>query len=147
MPDLIRPMLAAPVRCRPHRGGRTSSRFDGVRAVTYIRAGRVRVLSRNHNGVTTTYLELAETAHLLGDRRAVVDGEIVALETGDVPSFARLQNRMLLCTFMILNVAPSRGVRQYWSGGQRSSKLISRIVPSGPAWNNRGGPIVRSASS
>jgi bifunctional non-homologous end joining protein LigD len=54
----------------------------------------VRVLSRNNNDTTGSFPELAELAGLLSPRRAVVDGEIVALEDGDRPSFARLQQRL-----------------------------------------------------
>ncbi len=52
------------------------------------------MLSRNDRDVTTTYPELAELSALLGGRQAVLDGEIVALEPGDRPSFAKLAARM-----------------------------------------------------
>jgi bifunctional non-homologous end joining protein LigD len=51
-------------------------------------------MSRNDRDVTAQYPELAVLAELLSDRQAVLDGEIVALEAGGAPSFARLQNRM-----------------------------------------------------
>src|SRR3954451_22153749 len=51
-------------------------------------------MSRNNNDVTGSYPELQELATLLDGRRAVLDGEIVALEAGDRPSFSRLQARM-----------------------------------------------------
>lgn len=94
VPDLIPPMLAAPGPLPAGSEWAYEFKYDGVRAITYVQNGRVRVLSRNHNDVTRTYPELGEVAHLLGGRNAVVDGEIVALEPGDRPSFARLQNRM-----------------------------------------------------
>jgi hypothetical protein len=65
-------------------------KYDGVRAITHVNQGRVRVLSRNGNDVTTTYPELSA----LGDRTAILDGEIVALDAGDRPSFAKLAARI-----------------------------------------------------
>jgi bifunctional non-homologous end joining protein LigD len=48
------------------------------------------VLSRRNNDTTGSFPELGELGHLLSTRRAVLDGEIVALERGDRPSFALL---------------------------------------------------------
>jgi bifunctional non-homologous end joining protein LigD len=67
---------------------------DGARAVSYVEDGQIRVLSRNNNDTTSSFPELAELAGLLPARRAVVDGEIVALADGDRPSFSRLQQRL-----------------------------------------------------
>ncbi len=67
---------------------------DGVRAVTYVSDGQVRALSRNGNDVTRSYPEVGELAGLLDGRRAILDGELVALEPGERPSFSRLQQRM-----------------------------------------------------
>jgi bifunctional non-homologous end joining protein LigD len=53
----------------------------------------VRAYSRNGNEITRTYPELAECGELLAGRRAVLDGEVVALEH-ERPSFALLQQRM-----------------------------------------------------
>ncbi|MBG0568011.1 hypothetical protein [Actinoplanes aureus] len=36
-------------------GGRSEFEYDGVRAVSYVERGRVRVLSRNGKDVTATY--------------------------------------------------------------------------------------------
>ena len=69
-------------------------KWDGVRAVAYVAGGEVRVLSRNDLNVTARYPELAELGALLSGRRAVLDGEIVALDERSRPSFALLQQRM-----------------------------------------------------
>ncbi|MEU4622007.1 non-homologous end-joining DNA ligase [Actinoplanes sp. NPDC023801] len=91
---VVAPMLAA-AGSLPHGDGWAFEyKFDGVRAVTYIDGGQVRVLSRNGNDVTGSYPELAVLGQSPAARRAILDGEIVALEPGDRPSFARLAARM-----------------------------------------------------
>ncbi len=70
-------------------------KWDGVRAVVTVHAGRVSIASRLGNDVTGGYPELAGLADALGGRSAVLDGEIIAFDerTGR-PSFQRLQRRM-----------------------------------------------------
>jgi ATP-dependent DNA ligase len=52
---LVAPMLAA-AGSLPHEGGWAFEyKFDGVRALTYLDGGRVRMLSRNGNDVTGSY--------------------------------------------------------------------------------------------
>ena len=87
-------MLAAAGALPAGPGWAYEFKYDGVRAVTYCGGGEVRALSRNGNDITGAYPELGELAGLLGGREAVLDGEIVALEAGDRPSFSRLQQRM-----------------------------------------------------
>lgn len=71
------------------------TKWDGVRAVTYIEGGQVRMMSRNDRDITVSYPELGELAKAAGGaHRLVVDGEIVAFGADGLPSFARLQRRM-----------------------------------------------------
>jgi len=68
-------------------------KWDGVRAVVYVTASGVRVLSRNERDVTTAYPDVV--GDLTGRRtEMVLDGEIVAPDAKGRPSFARLQRRM-----------------------------------------------------
>lgn len=69
-------------------------KWDGVRAVAYVDGGRVRLLSRNDRDITATYPEVAALGPALHGVRAVLDGEIVALDDRGRPSFAALQRRM-----------------------------------------------------
>ena len=89
---LIAPMLAAAGDVPAGPGWAFEFKHYGVRALTYTDA-EVRAYSRNGNDITATYPELAECGRLLAGRRAILDGEVVALEH-DRPSFARLQQRM-----------------------------------------------------
>ncbi|GAA4998650.1 non-homologous end-joining DNA ligase [Actinopolymorpha pittospori] len=98
MPRLIRPMLATlgelPPAGEDEKFG-YEMKWDGLRAVAYADGRQVRLLTRNDIDVTATYPELAPLQQSLGSLRAVLDGEIVALDqkSGRI-SFAALQARM-----------------------------------------------------
>jgi bifunctional non-homologous end joining protein LigD len=65
-----------------------------VRAVVYVDGGRVRIRSRNDLDVSAAYPELQALGRALGSRPAVLDGEIVAFDASNRPSFGLLQQRM-----------------------------------------------------
>jgi bifunctional non-homologous end joining protein LigD len=92
-PILIAPRLAAAGDLPSGPGWAYEFKYDGVRAIVYTGDDGVQAFSRNDREITGTYPELAECARLLGGRRAVLDGEIVAFD-GHRPSFARLKQRM-----------------------------------------------------
>lgn len=96
LPRDLAPMLATPGDLRDVAGDgwQIEGKWDGVRAVVEVDAGNVRAHSRAGRDITSTYPELGELATPLADHRAVLDGEIVALDRDDAPSFALLQRRM-----------------------------------------------------
>ena len=94
-PPRIPPMLAVPATeiPEPETAWAAEFKWDGVRAVAYVSAGRLRLLSRSNRDMTQAYPELADLASQAGPRDMVLDGEIAAF-TGGRPSFAALQRRM-----------------------------------------------------
>jgi bifunctional non-homologous end joining protein LigD len=97
MPALVRPMLATPGTLPPERedaGWAYEMKWDGVRTVSYVEGGRLRLLSRNDRDVTATYPEVRGLAEQLGSVPAVLDGEVVALDPAGRPDFGLLQRRM-----------------------------------------------------
>jgi bifunctional non-homologous end joining protein LigD len=96
LPDLVRPMLATASSKLPARDEEWAYEYkwDGVRAIAYVEGGRVRALSRSDRDMTGTYPELRGLGEALGSLRAVLDGEIVALDESGRPSFEALQPRM-----------------------------------------------------
>jgi bifunctional non-homologous end joining protein LigD len=94
LPVLVRPMLATAGPPPAGDGWALEFKWDGIRAVSYVDRGRVRVLSRNDLDITARYPELAALSGPLADRQAVLDGEVVALDGRARPSFALLQRRM-----------------------------------------------------
>ncbi|GGF26549.1 ATP-dependent DNA ligase [Subtercola lobariae] len=72
-------------------------KWDGIRAVAYLDASGVRLLTRNGNDVTAAYPDLLDgLSAAAGSHELVLDGEIVALDSKGRPSFSRLQQRMNL---------------------------------------------------
>jgi bifunctional non-homologous end joining protein LigD len=89
----MRPMLATHGRHVPPGGDWTHEvKWDGVRALTDVRDGTVRMTSRNENAITIAWPELATSP--LGERDLLVDGEIIALNERGLPDFRTLQERM-----------------------------------------------------
>jgi bifunctional non-homologous end joining protein LigD len=70
-------------------------KWDGVRALAHSDGeGGLRIESRRGEDITARYPELAGLGDALGGHRAILDGEIVAFDDQDRPSFQRLQLRM-----------------------------------------------------
>ncbi|MCV7240574.1 non-homologous end-joining DNA ligase [Mycolicibacterium celeriflavum] len=68
------------------------AKYDGQRGMAVVDGGTVKLWSRSGAAFTRTFAEIA-TALSTGNRRLVLDGEIVALDEIGVPSFSRLQRR------------------------------------------------------
>jgi bifunctional non-homologous end joining protein LigD len=98
LPDDLSPMLATlgDLPADPAGWG-FELKWDGIRCLAYWDGARLRLESRNGNGITARYPEIADIGNALSGRPAMVlDGEIVALDRGGRPSFALLQQRMHL---------------------------------------------------
>ncbi len=94
MPTLVKPMLATSGPLPAAGGWGYEFSWDGARAIAYVDGDTVRILNRNGVDVTRAYPELADLGTALAGRRAVLDGEIVALGRNGVPSAAALEQRM-----------------------------------------------------
>ncbi|HWB54003.1 MAG TPA: non-homologous end-joining DNA ligase [Tepidisphaeraceae bacterium] len=96
MPRLIKPMLATLAAEAPSHQDDYGFEFkwDGVRAVAYFDRGKYRILSRNDLEITARYPELEGMKKIFSTRRAVLDGEIIAVDENGWPSFPVLQQRI-----------------------------------------------------
>ncbi|MBL0886995.1 ATP-dependent DNA ligase [Myceligenerans sp. I2] len=97
----LRPMLATPagprelLRLDPDEWA-FEMKWDGFRVLAHVAAGGdVRLVSRAGLDMTATFPELRALGDAVGpeDRPAVLDGEVVALDSDGRPSFRRLQQR------------------------------------------------------
>jgi bifunctional non-homologous end joining protein LigD len=88
-----RPMLATQEEHVPHGEGWTFEvKFDGYRAIAYIRGGECKLVSRNGNDLTGRFAEVARAlVKAVRSPNAVVDGEIARIDTTGRTSFSELQ--------------------------------------------------------
>ena len=94
MPTAIHPMLATSIE-KPFDNPEWlfEIKWDGYRAVSFFRDGKVRLVSRNQNDLTAQYSELHEVAKFVKAETAVLDGEIVVLDEQGRASFGLMQQR------------------------------------------------------
>jgi bifunctional non-homologous end joining protein LigD len=95
LPDFIPPMAATAVD-RPFSDDDWlfELKLDGYRIEAVVRDGSVKLWTRNHLDAARHFPELAAaTPAWIAADRAVVDGEVVALDAHGVPDFSLLQDR------------------------------------------------------
>jgi bifunctional non-homologous end joining protein LigD len=94
MPAAIHPMLAT-LADEPFtdRDWLYEIKWDGYRAVAFCDKRGARLVSRNQNDLTHQFPELTNLGAQLGAKRAVLDGEVCALDKRGRSSFSLLQQR------------------------------------------------------
>ncbi len=94
MPTAIHPMLAESIE-KPFDSEEWlfEIKWDGYRAVAFLENGKTRLVSRNQNELTARYPELHDMAKLVKGKTAILDGEVVALDSQGRPSFSLMQQR------------------------------------------------------
>jgi len=88
-----RPMLATQEAYVPRGEGWTFEvKFDGYRALAYIRGGECKLVSRNGNDLTGRFADVAKAlVKAVRSPNAVVDGEVARIDTTGRTSFSELQ--------------------------------------------------------
>ena len=94
MPAAIHPMLATLVE-EPFDDDQWlfEVKWDGYRAVIFIKDGKAKLVSRNQNQLTGEFPEIAKAAEGLKVENAILDGEVVALDEKGLSSFSLMQQR------------------------------------------------------
>ncbi|HVC69565.1 MAG TPA: non-homologous end-joining DNA ligase [Acidimicrobiales bacterium] len=94
-PVELAPMLAAlGVLPKDDSAWAFEFKWDGIRAVVHVDGGRIRIVSRNGNDLSTSFPELRAIGERLAAHQAVLDGEIVAFDKDGRPRFQKLQPRI-----------------------------------------------------
>jgi bifunctional non-homologous end joining protein LigD len=108
-PRRYRPMLATLSDGLPKGGEwRYEVKWDGYRALAYVRGGECELVSRNGNLLTPRFPEVAKAVpRALKTPSAVVDGEVCAIDEDGRPSFSAMQQgtgRLVFYVFDVLEV-------------------------------------------
>ena len=87
------PMLATPDTRVPHGEDWVHEvKFDGFRAVAYVRGGECKLVSRNDNDLTGRFPDVAKAiVKAVKSPNAVLDGEITRIDPSGRTSFSELQ--------------------------------------------------------
>ena len=95
LPAAQEPQLCTLAKALPADGGwLTEVKFDGYRILARIDGGQVRLLTRNGLDWAERMPHLAAALATLGVKRAMIDGELVALRPDGVSSFPALQKAL-----------------------------------------------------
>ncbi|HTD24869.1 MAG TPA: DNA ligase D [Terriglobales bacterium] len=114
MPDEIIPMLATPETHLPQGPDWLFElKWDGVRAVAFLTPDAVRMTSRKSTSIERQYPELAGMQKHVAAQTAILDGEVVALDSQGHPSFALLQPRIGSVASAVAQLAKSRPVNYF----------------------------------
>ncbi|HEY0700997.1 MAG TPA: DNA ligase, partial [Micromonospora sp.] len=142
----LRPMLATTGELPTGPGWGYEFKWDGVRAVADVHAGRARFWARSGVEITAAYPELAGLGRQVDD--ALLDGEVVVLDRRGVPSFPALAERMhvreparaarladtLPVTYMVFDLLRFRGADLTgWSYAERR-RVLEQLGLGGPRW-------------
>ena len=98
MPAWVVPMLATKAGAAFSRVGWIfEPKWDGYRAMCFMREGTARFVSRNQRNLTHRFPELQSIARSIKASSAIIDGEIVAVDEDGVQCFEQLQNHRQDC--------------------------------------------------
>jgi bifunctional non-homologous end joining protein LigD len=148
-PRDARPMLATPSPSYPEGPGWAwELKWDGIRALTLVEGGELRMWTRNGNEVGARYPELAGLPDALDGHDALLDGEIVTFDDEGRPSFERLQRRMHVTSGTEITRLSGEVPVEYlvfdllWLDGHLTTglryedrrRLLRELVEDGTAW-------------
>ena len=96
MPGLLKPMGAVLGPDAPRGENWTLEvKWDGIRALCYLKNGELEIYTRNGNRCERQYPELTSLPHNIKGAEAIVDGEIAVLDPKGVSRFALIQPRIM----------------------------------------------------
>ena len=103
---VYRPMLATLTEELPRgEGWEFEPKWDGYRALGYVRGGEAKLVSRRGNDLTERFASVAkELPKALRTPDAVVDGEVVALDSAGKSSFSAMQQGSTRLAYEVFDV-------------------------------------------
>jgi bifunctional non-homologous end joining protein LigD len=108
-------------------------KWDGYRALAYVRGGEATLRSRRGNDLTERFAAVARALpSALRTPDAVVDGEVCALDENDRPSFSAMQQGSTRLVYEVFDVLEIDGVPLTGLPlTERRERLEQLVIPSG----------------
>jgi bifunctional non-homologous end joining protein LigD len=109
-------------------------KWDGYRTLAFVDGGQTRLQSSNLIDVTGKYPELADFAGSVNAGSAIVDGELVVLDSEGRPSFELMQQHATQVAFYIFDVLSVDGHDTISLIYEQRRELIVGLVEQGQNW-------------
>ena len=110
-------------------------KWDGYRTLAFITDGRVRLQSRRSHDVTATYPELAELASGVHASVAILDTELVVLDSNGRPRFDMVQRHAGQAVLYVFDVLRVDGHDTIGLGYLDRRRLLDQVVEPGDNWS------------
>lgn len=145
--DVIAPMKAVSEVMPIGEDWAFELKWDGMRILAHTDGQKLELRSSNGIDATDRFPELANLPDAVGNRPAILDGEVVAFEDG-LPSFSALQRRMHISSraeaerrmaevpvsFVIFDLLYFDGTDAMAVPYQQRRQLLENLVEPGPTW-------------
>jgi bifunctional non-homologous end joining protein LigD len=109
-------------------------KWDGYRTLCFVKDGAVRLQSSNLLDVTTKYPELHEIAGSVNAGSAIIDGELVVLDSEGRPSFGLMQQHATQVAFYVFDVLSVDGHDTIALPYEQRRELVTGLVEAGSNW-------------
>ena len=110
-------------------------KWDGYRTLAFIANGNLRLQSSNSIDVTAKYPELAGLASAVNAESAIIDGELVALDSEGRPSFSLMQQHSTQVAFYAFDVLQINDVDAIALPYERRRALLAELLEPGANWS------------
>jgi bifunctional non-homologous end joining protein LigD len=134
-PDPLKPMLAQLGKLPPDdEHWAYEVKWDGYRALAYATKQGLRLVTRNGNDVTRRYPALHALRDGLGSREALLDGEVVAFDERQRPSFQHLQRGQGHIAYVAFDILWLDGTERMRLRYEERRALLAETLTAGVHW-------------
>jgi bifunctional non-homologous end joining protein LigD len=109
-------------------------KWDGYRTLAFVDDDRLRLQSSNLYDVTAKYPEIDGLPGAVNAASAILDGELVALDSRGLPSFELFQQRAVQVVFHAFDVLQIDGTDTIGLAYEQRRTLLTGVLDEGPNW-------------
>jgi bifunctional non-homologous end joining protein LigD len=109
-------------------------KWDGYRTLAFVDKGRIRLQSSNLLEVTAKYPELSDFAGAVNAATAIIDGELVVLDSEGRPNFELMQQHATQVAFYPFDVLSVDQHDTIALPYEKRRELLVGLVEAGPNW-------------